>query len=171
MPSLYLPLAGPGRPFAPMKFSGTSSSFLFPVPVRGFLRNLPSALFLVFPPLPPPGRNRIFHSPISLSSFRILESVHQETRTMFAWDRLQIAFRPRHPIRNCAKLRWSHFFGIISPATPRKIFDDVAESEHELISRSSKFYRRITSNSALVQEFLLGPQNILKAVLCLNVII
>lgn len=45
-------------------------------------------LVLSAAPLPPPGRNRIFHSPISLSSFRILESVHQETRTMFAWDRL-----------------------------------------------------------------------------------
>lgn len=45
-PSLYPPpsssLASPRRPFAPMKFPGTSFSFLFPVPVRGFLRNLPS---------------------------------------------------------------------------------------------------------------------------------
>lgn len=45
MQSLYPPPSSslsPRRPFAPMKFPGTSFSFLFPVPVRGFLRNLPS---------------------------------------------------------------------------------------------------------------------------------
>lgn len=78
MPSLYLPrplprLASPRRPFAPMKFPGTSASLLFPVPVP----RLPSQsslclcalLLLSAAPLPPPARNRIFHSPISLSPF------------------------------------------------------------------------------------------------------
>lgn len=141
-----------------MKFLGTSFSFLFPVPVP-FLAQ--SSLCLSLSLFSPPRhfRRRSVSSTLRSLSRRVLESVREETRTIFALGKDCSNRRfARHSVGNCAKLGPNVSQGLSRLATSRKISVGVTETKIFPLSILPSLYFKINVSF----ETFLPQKNIFK---------